>query len=81
MPVWAGLGRSGTGLGRSGTGLGRSGPVWCRSGAGLGRLVPVPVPLVPLVPVPNGAGAAERPQETLYACARDFVCIQQMRAL
>ena len=59
MPVWAGLGRSGTGLGRSGTGLGRS-------GAGLGRLVPVPVPLVPLVPVPNGAGAAERPQETLY---------------
>ena len=67
MPVWAGLVPVWAGLGRS--------------GAGLGRLVPVPVPLVPLVPVPNGAGAAERPQETLYACARDFVCIQQMRAL
>jgi hypothetical protein len=47
-----------------GAGLGRSGPV----GAGLGRSVPVGAGTGSprYRPVPTGASAADRPQETLY---------------
>ena len=79
-PVGAGLVPVQSGQGRSvpvgaGAGWCRSVPVW----AGLGRLVPVPVP-VPLVagavrcrPVPTGAGAADRPQETLYILSINLI--------